>query len=381
MFEVQQRFAYERGFTPVGILYASIRASRRGLVKNPVDASAYYILAQTYASLVRTTSEQSWARRLPQLMRLRQIQASAALNRALTLNPKLGEARVELGRLYLSLNYLDLAAVQLQAYRDTPPDQGGPPKNDPQSEAILAELDRLTDAVSKLKRDFYQDSLKFSVGDRAALAAQRGLCGEALAILLKSDVSAFGVQGMELELELLLQTGRPEDVLTWMTPELRGSLGNFTYFWLRAQAQLALGRYAAADAELDEITGPSNLPIPLVATEVGETFAKTLLDQQPGFSSFPQMAMRTLSEFDFRNRITQTSQKLGRISDVLVVRGLIALEAGTIDYAREFFRAALVYAPKRWGSGQLAFGGRLVAWECLALLDTVKDEPTRPRNE
>ncbi len=378
-FALQRRFSFDRGETPVGLLYASLRASRRGLAENPNDANAYFILSQTYAALVRTSSEQSWAIRLPQLIRLRQIQASTALNRAIALNPDLAEAHVELARLYLTINYLDLAAVHLRAYKDILANQGGPKQGDRRAEAILAELDRLTEAVNTRSREFAESAGKLSVGDRAAQAAQQGLAGEARDLLLKSDFSAFGVRGMERELDLLLRTGRPEDVLEWMTPELRGSLGDFTYFWIRAQAYIALGEYEAADAELREVVGlGGQLPPPAqIGTEVAGVLGKALLDQQPCTPFTPPFVIRTLSELDFRTRMTQITQKLNRLSDVLVLRGLIALEAGTIDRARESFRAALLYAPERWNA-QLEFNGRLVAWECLGLIENAEGKPAQP---
>ena len=56
------------------------------------------------------------------------------------------------------------------------------------------------------------------VADRAALAMQKGLAGKARDLLLESDLAAFGPQGMELELELLLRTGRARDVRDWTDP-------------------------------------------------------------------------------------------------------------------------------------------------------------------
>jgi tetratricopeptide (TPR) repeat protein len=374
---LQQRFALDSGHTPVGILYASVRAGRRAVAENPDDANSYFLLAQAYGALVRTTAESRWAMRLPQLMRLRELQASAALNRAVALNPNLGEAHVELARFYLTTRCMDLAATHLRAYRDLPPNRGGPKKGDRRAEALLAELEKLTDAVNKETDAWNKETARFSVGERAEQAARRGLAGTARDLLLKSDVSAFGAPGMELELDLLLLTGRPDDVLAWMTPELRGSLGNYKYFWLRAQAHIALGDYEAADTELSAITGPVGGPDEHVGAELAGLVGKSVLDQQPAAHA-PQIVMRVLSEFDFRRRFSQTGQQLGTLSDVLVLRGLVALEAGTIERARESFRAALAYSPNRWGGGQLEFNGRWVAWACLDLIASA-DAP-RPRD-
>jgi tetratricopeptide (TPR) repeat protein len=377
-FALQQQFAADRGYTPVGILYSAIRASRRAIAENPNDAMSYYNLSEGYAALVRTTSEQRWAMRIPQLMRLRELQASAALNKAVELNPYMGEAHLELARLYLTTRCLDLAATHLRAYRDLPPQQGGPKKGDRRAEGVLAELDRVTKEVNAQTEAWTKETALYSVRDRAAQAVDRGLAGLARDLLLKSDVAAFGTQGMELELNLLLRTGRPEDVLEWMTPELRGSLGDFTYYWFRAQAHIALGNYAAADTELSAITGPAGEPVEQIGAAYAMIACKTLLDQQPGWVYGPQIMVPILSQFDFRSRVSLIEQRLGRVNDVLVLRGLVALEAGTIDRARESFRAALVYSPNRWGDGQLEFNGRWVAWACLDLIDSAA--ATRKRN-
>ncbi len=51
------------------------------------------------------------------------------------------------------------------------------------------------------------------VFDKATTAwADYGLAGKQLSILLASDVASFGREGMGLELELLLHTGRVKDV-------------------------------------------------------------------------------------------------------------------------------------------------------------------------
>ncbi|AMV23966.1 hypothetical protein VT84_06195 [Gemmata sp. SH-PL17] len=375
----EQRFEYDRGSAPVGILYVAARAARRAVAENPNDATAYFALGRIYAALVRITSEQSWAGRVPDLVRLRQIQASAALNRAVALDPNLAEAHIALGQLYLTIKYLDLAAAHLRAYRDVPASRGGPKKGDRRAAEILAELDRLTKEVDEQTRAFANESARSSVGDRAIMADRRGLAGAARDLLLKSDVSAFGTQGMELELNLLLRTGRPEDVLEWTTPELEGSLGGFTYHWLRAQSHIALGDYAAADTELGEIIEPGSLlvvPSP-VGTEVAGVVGKALLDAQPSTSFTSQVVMRALSEFDLRTRMTQIGLKLSQVADMSVLRGVIALEAGTIDRARDSFRAALTYSPERWAGGQLEFPGRWVAWAGLALIESAEAKPAR----
>ncbi len=369
-FGLNQRFIFQRGDAPVGVLYCAIRAARRAVAENSADANAYFALGGAYGALLTTTSERSWATQHPEILRLRQIQASAALNRAVSLNPKLAAAHVELARLYTSLNCLDLVVFHLRAYQEIPPRWGGPRKDDPNSEAIESELNRLTKIVDRETAAVAKETGR-SVLDRALMANQRGLGGQARDLLLTSDVSAFGKVGMELEIDLLLRTGRPEDVLEWMTEELRSSLGDFTYHWLRTQAFAAVGDYDFADAELVVMIGSGGrLPAhPQVSMELARLVGTSLLDEQAGVSYLPQLLIRTLSRNDTRTRIADIAQTLGLRAEVLVIRGLVALEAGNIPCAREAFRESLVFSPTRWGSGQLVFDGRLVAWDCLALID------------
>ncbi len=331
------------------------------------------MMGTAYAALVGTTAEQSWTAQFPQLRRLRQLQASAALNRAVAINPKLGQAHFQLARLYLSLQILDLAVTHLRTYVELPVRWGGLKKGDQQAEAVEAELTRLTKLLDKETREYAKESEKAAVADRALMAVRHGLGGQALELLLKSDVAAFGAVGTELELNLLLQTGRPDDVLEWATPEVRGSLGDFLYHSLRAQALIAAGEYDAADPELAEMGGADGrLPVQIRVTIAG-LIGKALLDEQPGGVIQSQLTWHLFGRLEFEDRVAEISQRLARSADVLVLRGLVALESGNIDRARESFREALALSPDRRGGGQLVFRSREIAWACLALIDGPTD--------
>jgi tetratricopeptide (TPR) repeat protein len=370
VFLLHQEFAASRGHAPVGLVYAAIRAARRGVVENPGDANAYLTLGRAYGVLVNLTSERLWTSRNPQLMKLRQVQASAAFNRAAQLNPKLARAHLELARLYPSLGSLDLAAFHLKTYLESPPHRGGPRTGSREAESLANDLSLMSKQVERESRAHAEEGPRLSVSDRAVSALRRGLGGEARDLLLKSDIAAFGSVGMELELDLLLRTGRPETVLEWTSPEARATLGEFAYHWLRAQAHLALGNYDAADEELSGAIGPrGRMPDwEPVAREVAGLVGKAVLDDELGGTYLPQLALAAFNRAGLRDRVGDISEKLSLTAEVTMLRGLAALEAGRVDRAGSYFRAALDFSPDVWGGGQLDFAGRHVARQCLALL-------------
>ena len=69
---------------------------------------------QGYATLAGFTSERGWADQVPQILRIRQIQAVAALNRAVTLNPSDTTARGRLVATAMTLRRYDLAEPHLK---------------------------------------------------------------------------------------------------------------------------------------------------------------------------------------------------------------------------------------------------------------------------
>jgi hypothetical protein len=363
-FDSQRLFVLARDDAPVGVLYAAVRAARRGVAAEPGDAAGHLLLGQCYLRLLMGTRERVWALRLPQLAQLREAQASAALNRAVRLNPDLARAHLELGRLYQRVGFLDLALAELRAYRAAAgragADGGG-------EEVPDAELDALARVVDRARAEFAPTAARARVADRAQAAVQRGLAGEARTILLESDVSAFGSEGAELELDLLLRTGRAEDVRDWSAADLQEALGTARYHWLRAQALAALGEYVAADAELTEVAGADG-PSPARAAVVFAALAgRAVLDEQPGGLGLPAALARAQARFTFWSAVRQGVSGLAERADYAVLRGLLALEAGEVEHARRDFRAALACSPDVPPGAGLDFPGRPVARDALGL--------------
>jgi tetratricopeptide (TPR) repeat protein len=364
VFTCRQVLDLTRDDAPLGTLYAAVRAARRAVSANPADAWSYLLLGQCYRRLLTNTRERAWALRLPQLAELRQAQASAALNRAIALNPGLAQAHLELGRLYQQIGYLDLALTHLRAHRDA--GRGGTSAG---PEAVSsAELADLSAYVDRQLAEFGPESVRARVADRARAAKERGLVGKARAILLESDLSAFGNAGMELELDLLLRTGRAEDVRDWTSSEFKESLGDASYHWMRTQALAAIGEYAAADVELTELTGKEG-PDP---TRTAGVFAlltgRALLDGRPCGQGMPADAWGAVVRFLFWSAMQEEIAALTRRADSSVLRGLIALEAGEMDRARLAFQAALAISAESPAGVGVRFNGEQVGRDGLALL-------------
>lgn len=381
VFAIQKRFANDRGAIPIGDVYAAVRAARRAVAENPNDSSSHYTLARAYTTLANNTVEYRWSGRegVPQIRRVRQVQASAALNNALALNPRLAPAHRDLANLYRTIGCLDLAVEHMRAYHALSPQWGGPPKSGPASESMTAELNQWVKLLEDRTGSYQRDSVKMSISDRALLAVRLELGGLARSILLKSDVSAFGAQGVELELDLLLRTGRPREVLDITTPEVGGSLGVQKYHWTLAQAQLAVGNYEAADRELkDMVELAGNVMLPeAVGEQVTAVVGKSVLDTQPSIAEWYNVLWLALSRADLQTQVSEMARTLGQQANMVTLRAIMSLEAGNVTQAREQLRNALTYAPRRWGVGQLEFSGRRVVWDALSLLETFQQSNSR----
>lgn len=372
------RFAQGQGNIPVGVVYAAVRAARRAVADNPNDANAYLALAQAYATLMNGTCEQGWAARLPQIRRVRMVQVTSALNRAVTINPRLAPAHLELARLYRTNGFLDLAVEHLRAYRALSPRWDGPPKTGPLAEAVDSDLKQWAKTLEDRLQSFEKDTAKASVIDRAKRAGELELGGKARDILLKSDVSAFGVDGIKLELDLLLRTGRPNEVLD-AGDDVRGSLADEEHYFFRAMAWLAVGDYRSADLEVGEmIARGGRLPDPkVVLNGVAELIGMGVLNGAPLGVQPHDLFWREQQRDKLESDVTDFTRTLARHANMTVLRGVVALECGNVDRARGYFREPLAYAPYRFApGGQLLFQGQDVMWDGLALLGE-RPEPTR----
>lgn len=366
------QFIEERDDTSPALLYLAIRAARRTLANHPDNAQAYLVLGESYMRLLHNTRERAWAKRMPEIAQLRQAQASAAFNNAVRLRPNLAQAHYNLMQLYAQLDYLDLMLQHYQTYRQLARGARVASQADPTlDEQQEQEVSMLAKEVQKRENTYEVATSKFQVAQRASVALKQGLAGKARDLLLDSHISAFGEMGMAMELELLLRTGQPDKVWEWSSPEQRSTLGP-AYYWLRIAALGALGEYELARHEFKEFAsavavGPQGEPVPS-RDIISMLVAKRVLDESTPSQTVGDLFVRAMQRRDFVQRTTELAENLKHEADLLVLGGLLALEAGDSVRAESGFREALSYWQDESAAasgGGIDFAGRVVAQDCL----------------
>jgi hypothetical protein len=385
------RFLASRDRGPPEALLLAVRAARRALSANPEDAGAFLLLGEAYLRLARQTREESWQTVLPELATLRRAQALTALEQAVLLRPDLDEAHALLAQLYVEGNQLDRTLDHLRA-RLRIAEQGAK-KRGPEAAAAAERQTALQADVETMEaqvrraQDIYDVNIQGKtdpsmVPDRARLAARHGLSRKALEMLQESRFDIFGKSGAELYLDLMLQAGQAFGVRASLEPGYEAVLGYSPYHWLQVQTAAACGDYAGADAELDklgeqlrqvQITPEQLVPVRSVVTlrVGGAVLARPVPGAGP--AGLAGMAFR---QFDELRPLGRPAALLRQEADLRVLCGLLALESGAVETAREHFRAALAI----WGSDDRAATGagvdfltRPIAQHAIRLLEE-KDE-------
>jgi len=371
---LQRRYTLQRDDAPPALYYLAVRAARRAVAANPEDASAYLLLGESYLGLLHATRERAWGGQLPWLLQLRQAQASAALNRAVALRPDFLPAHLHLGRLYQEMGYLDLALQHWQTVRQLAR-QGGLLTGINRAE-FQERVERLAREVQKRQDSFTLSSADRPPRERAFRAFQSGLAGKALDLLLESDRAAFGNEGVKLELELLLNVGRAQDVREWLSPEDEKDLGSFSYHWFRVRATAASGDYTRAEEECEEAAralalSPNSPQLMHLRANMALLIATLVLDgQRPPEATFAHLLAR-INQGALAVQLQTLAQRLQQQADLNVFRGLLALEEGEVEEAEFAFRTALALwkdEDTAAAGGGLDFNGRTIAQDCLRWL-------------
>jgi tetratricopeptide (TPR) repeat protein len=360
-FHVRQR---DQG--PPGDVYLAIRAARRSLREDPDDPATHRLLGEAYLRLLRQTRERAAAPYFPLLVQVRRLQAIAALARAVRLRPDLIQAHESLTSVYQEMGAFDLALHHLEEQLRLSKAAGPRPGESADRAAKrLKSLEdeserRLGAGVRNLRTQVEAQSLDLDVMARARLAESRGLPGKALDILLAADLASLGHDGVVQELHLLLRAGRGEEVRDFLEePEREEVLGMESYRWLHGQLAAIDGNYAQAEHDLARLARPvvtvselklSNKPYREIMSLV---IGMHVLDRLAGIHENPRA---------FRARVDSLAGSAYHEADLLILRGLLALEAGEMERAEVLFREGLVYG------GRDREGGPTVARHYLQLM-------------
>ncbi|HEY3789680.1 MAG TPA: hypothetical protein VGL71_12540, partial [Urbifossiella sp.] len=211
LFEVQKQGTAPSSALPL----LAIRAARMGIALHPRSDEAWVALARAYLHLGRSTWEAEAGIQFTLRHSLHHIQIAGALQQAATINPDSIAAHDLLARTFGEQRFLDLELhhrrESLRLAKRTGPLPGETPAD------LDARLARLAEAADQLERAVQDNENRFLVHthslagnplERALIARNLGLANTALDTLLKSHPDLYGVEGVSLLVDLLLQTGR-----------------------------------------------------------------------------------------------------------------------------------------------------------------------------
>jgi len=356
---------------PPGTLVVGVRAARRAVAENPHDLDAFLALARTTDALAGSSQESHWARvprqtsltpaELMQMLRekqnpdarlspwltralsvrqvLRRVQVLTALHQILALQPDSPTVHHYLFTIYWNMNYYDAALDHLR--EEVRLFQGASGRLLAQQENNLKQLEKLLADCEKQVNEL-QRGFEFAVAGRSsrvqAMWAFRpfGLARQSLAALLREDIARLNSEEAGQVIWLYLTLGKAEELRGQLTESQKAVLGPGQYATFRAILAAALGDYAEADHYLAEAVAamppPDRPPLPEMLQ------ALTFGQLQP-----PGMQHRLLAPFLQEQVIGahRTFVVRQQFDDLIVLRGLLALEVGDLAAAVQHFQQAL----------------------------------------
>jgi hypothetical protein len=359
---------------PPSMLYLAIRAARRAIAADPKNAQPYLVLGECYLRLMQNTRERIWMQQYPELLLLRQAQASAALNKAVILKPDFARAHYDLSNFYRDIRFMDLALEHRRKFYELVRKEGPAPglSAKDQREQLADteyEIQNLAREVEAAQARFELATVRAPVADKAEYLTRQFLAGQALKMLLDSNIADFGSRGMRLEIELLLRTGQPEKVRDWVGPEFQIEALGTSYYFEKIQAYAAIGDYTAARKSCEDIertlaVGPDPRNPMDFRQMMSRMISQRILSELTEKNSAVTLSLQAFDRTEFLNRISAMTRELKKKADVMVLGGLIALEEGDVKEAEFAFRTAMSYwkdAETAASGGGLEFNGRATA--------------------
>jgi len=319
---------------PPGAPVLAVRSSRQAIASNPDDPQCYMTLAKSYQMLWKSM-EDVWSPSAPNQMSirqtLRQIEMVSALEHALLLRPDDADAHRRLADLYSAIGYLDLSLEHRHEYVSALEAAVAgleSEQNDRQIEKVQSESKELQEHDTQLKRR--QDEFNVRASDQPLInqvqtAMQLGLGKKALELLVQADASQMGVAESRAKLELLLAMGQIDQVRSELA-EIEGddkAKAFVDYVRFKIFLESAAGNYREATQYLDEVIRKTKKD----SIESAMMFTQARFFQRPT----PRDLYSAFNIFDAARRLP----------DLLVLRGLLAMEEGDCALAADAFKQAL----------------------------------------
>ncbi len=338
---LQEQFAYSMAKPSPGPLYLAIQSLRIASLRHPEDAQARLLLGKAYLALSSDTMERGWGAKMPGLTQLRKVQAARAFAEAARLGPDLAEVHLRLGMQYREFGYLDFALEQLRKHEEIMVQMGPPPRVDPseyfrQMHENTRQLDALETEVNDRRDKWQKESEGLRVYDRVRSAMGFGLAREALMILLASDVAAFGANGLQLEIQLLLFTGAADQVEKWTESDILNTVDANQFHWSRVQSLAALGQYGSARNECHSLAFPSVKEGEDQSPRVlaGLVISQAILDRMGPDLGLGGWVNQGFTGQLFQRKIEGLAENFRTEADSMALSGLLALEGGENGIAR-----------------------------------------------
>jgi tetratricopeptide (TPR) repeat protein len=218
--------------------------------------------------------------------------------------------------------------------------------------------------------------------DQKAKPPMRGLVGQALKLLQEAKIDALKNDPQKLRLfvswqiYLLLTTGHAREAHDALqNEELRNVLPQSEYEELRALAAAALGDYPAADQFLEQAEKGRRLPTDDDILEKQKEpmqhlleFATTTVSWLPGsegpVGAITRYGVSFCKQRDIIEPLYDLAKERRDASELRLIRGLLALEAGDTAAAAKYFQACLRIVPPA-----VDFPDRVLARRYLELLE------------
>jgi hypothetical protein len=370
---------------PTDSLYLGLRAARRALQSNPEDAQTYLALAKFYSYLDSDTQERTLKMAKAMPAEIRRTQIVAALQDCLRFQPAPRSAVDAHGALYglfNQLGYLDVAEHHLREYLTLQKQLGPLPGEKPADfgqgiERITKQLGELEGEVQRRLNEYHVNAAAKPPLEKARMAQDRGLVETVLQALEEaareadeSNEPAASAQGRKIGIDaqrtkLLLDLGRLDQAYELLTPDAEPLQDQPLPPHLRDLYVLlaaARGDYAHADRYLaDALNYAWKDPqgrsegVP-AALQIGRGIARILLGEAQHATGTPALPLpaATPSEFwlrRWRQEMLEASLAIEQQrTEMHLLRGWLALEAGHNDQARRSFATVLDQAvpSSRW---------------------------------